>query len=265
MTILDQIIAHKRQEVAQDRAQLPLTELAARARALPDRPAGRFSRALRREDGRMALIAELKKASPSKGLIRAEFDPSALALGYRAGGADALSVLTDRRWFQGADQYLVQAREASGLPVLRKDFLCDPYQLYQARLLEADCVLLIVAALERRTLEELLALAAELGLETLVEVHDEAELAVAAAVGARLIGVNNRDLHSFETSLAVSERLAPLFPEGSLRVSESGISSRDDVLRLRNLGYHAVLVGEHLMRRPDLTAAVRELMGSGGR
>ncbi|MEA1996139.1 MAG: indole-3-glycerol phosphate synthase TrpC [Gemmatimonadota bacterium] len=261
MSILNKIIEDKKEEVAElERAQ-PLGDLKKRLADLPRGAKPRFAEALKSTGrSRVALIAEIKKASPSAGVIREDFDPPALAAAYSHGGADALSVLTDKKYFQGADSYLRQAKDASGLPVLRKDFTVSAWQLYHSRLLGADCVLLIAAALEREFLEELTALAEELSLDALVEVHNEAELEIALDCNARLLGVNNRNLKTFATSIEVSARLAGLFPHSVVRVSESGIKTHGDVKRLGSLGYDAVLVGEQLMREPDVAAAAKNLM-----
>ncbi|MCE5273281.1 indole-3-glycerol phosphate synthase TrpC [bacterium] len=191
-----------------------------------------------------------------------DFQPAALARQYVAGGASALSVLTDRKYFQGDLEFLVQAREAVDIPVLRKDFIFSEYQVFESALLGADCILLIAAALEDRLLDGLYQVAGGLRLDVLVEVHDEAEAGRAARLGARIVGVNNRDLGTFQVSLSTSERLAPLLAGAAVRVSESGITSRADLHRLAACGYRAVLVGEHLMRHPDITAATRELLGA---
>jgi indole-3-glycerol phosphate synthase len=205
------------------------------------------------------VIAEVKKASPSAGIIRADFRPSDIASSYQQGGAACLSVLTDVDYFKGSDDYLRQARDACDLPVLRKDFMVDPWQIQESRMLGADCILLIVAALDRALLLELDLLAAELGLDVLVEVHDENELEAALATTARLIGVNNRDLHTFTTDLATSERLRPLVPADRLMVTESGIHTSQDVARMHAAGIHAFLVGEAFMRRPDPGQALHSL------
>ncbi|WP_309707218.1 indole-3-glycerol phosphate synthase TrpC [Armatimonas sp.] len=209
----------------------------------------------------VALIAEVKKASPSKGLIRPDFDPVAIAKAYATGGASCLSVLTDRDYFQGDLGYLAAIREVVSLPLLRKDFLIDPIQIYEARLAGADAILLIVAAIPSPArLAELRHAAEQLGMDVLVEVHNEAELALAVESGATLLGVNNRDLNTFTVQLETFERLAPLFPQNAVAVAESGIFTAEDVRRMGAAGAHAVLVGESLMRQPDVEAATRDLL-----
>ena len=258
MTMLDTIIATKREEVAARRAATSLAELTARAAAAS--PPRGFRAALDAKSGH-ALIAEVKKASPSKGLIRADFDPPAHAAAYERGGAACLSVLTDERYFQGADAYLVAARAAVSIPVLRKDFTVDPFQAIEARSLGADAILLIVAALDDAALAEIEAAAIEQGLDCLVEVHDEAELARALKLRSRLIGVNNRNLKDFSVDLGRSARLHALAPAGCTFVAESGLSSRADLDGLAAQGIHCFLIGETLMRQDNIEAATRDLVG----
>ncbi len=255
---LQRIAAYKREDVAARKASRSAENIAAAALAA-DPPRG-FARALASAPG-LALIAEVKKASPSKGLIRADFDPPALARAYADGGATCLSVLTDGPSFQGADAYLVAARAAVDLPVLRKEFLVDPWQVAESRALGADAILVILAMIDDALAADLMAGAKAYGMDALVEVHDAAELARAASLGATLIGVNNRDLRSFITDLAVTERLAPAVPNGALLVAESGIFTHSDAQRLARAGAKAMLVGESLMRQPDVTAATRALLG----
>ena len=223
-------------------------------------PARGFRRTLASSE-HIGLIAEVKKASPSAGVIREDFDPVAIARAYEKGGAQCLSVLTNREFFQGNLDYLESIRDAVELPLLRKDFILDELQVLEARAHGADCVLLIVAALEPDELAELLGTARELDMDALVEIHDEAELEVAIDAGADMIGVNNRNLHTFEVDLGVSERLAPKMPAGTVKVAESGVHSREDVKRLERAGFDAVLVGSWLMRQDDLAAATRKLIG----
>lgn len=260
MTILDEILAHKRLEVAAAKAAVAPDAMEARARARVDPPRG-FRAALARRDG-VRIVAEIKRRSPSRGEIRADFDPAAIAAAYEASGAAALSVLTDAKYFGGSLEALRAARAATAIPVLRKDFVLDPYQLDEAAAAGADAVLLIVAALAADELAALHAHAQALGLDALVEVHDEADLAAACGVGATLIGVNNRDLKRFVTDLAVTERLAPAVPAGALLVAESGIFAHRDVERLQAVGAAAFLVGEALMRETDVGAALRRLRGA---
>jgi indole-3-glycerol phosphate synthase len=257
-SVLQRILATKAAEVAARSQSLSLAEVAARAADEP--PARGFAARVNSQAASgPAVIAEIKKASPSAGVIRPDFKPSQIAKAYEDAGAACLSVLTDVEYFQGADLYLQQARDACGLPVLRKDFLIDPWQVHESRMLGADCVLLIVAALGEDQLHELDGLAREVGLDVLVEVHDEAEMDRALATGAGLIGVNNRDLHTFTTDLATSERLRDRVPPDRTFVTESGIHSRDDIRRMRNAGIDAFLVGEAFMRAEDPGAALREL------
>ena len=257
---LTKICDTKREEVAARKAQASLADLAARA-AMQTAPRG-FEAALRaRAATGFALIAEIKKASPSKGLIRADFDPPAHARAYEAGGATCLSILTDAPYFQGHEDYLVAARAACALPVLRKDFMVDPWQCAEARAIGADAILIIVAALDDGAMAEIEAAAREHGMDVLVEVHNEAEMERAARLHSRLIGVNNRDLKRFVTDLGTTARLAPLAPDGTLLVAESGIGGHDDVLTLAAAGAKAFLVGESLMRHADVAAATRTLLG----
>ncbi|MCF8504501.1 MAG: indole-3-glycerol phosphate synthase TrpC [Caulobacter sp.] len=260
--ILARIAAYKRDEVAERKPARPLAEVEAAARAA-DAPRG-FKAALERRHapGRLSLIAEIKKASPSKGLIRADFDPPALAKAYEAGGAACLSVLTDTPSFQGADSYLVAARAATALPCIRKDFLVDPWQVAESRALGADAILVILAMIDDALAADLMAEAARYGMDALVEVHDEAEMDRAGALGATLVGVNNRDLKTFTVDLAITERLAARAPAGALLVTESGIFTAADAARLEGSGAKAMLVGESLMRQADVEAATRALLGA---
>ena len=257
--ILDRILARKVEEIAERSARTPLPELVARCSDLADTRGFAAAIESRIDAGQPAVIAEVKKASPSKGVIRAEFDPAAIARSYEKGGAACLSVLTDADFFQGSEAYLKQARAVCALPVLRKDFTIDPYQVYEARAIGADCILLIVAALDDERLLELSLLAAELDLDVLVEVHDEGELERALEVPAPLIGVNNRNLRSFEVSLETTLRLRARVPAERLLVTESGIVTREDVARLRAAGVDSFLVGETFMRASDPGTALREL------
>ena len=260
-TILDRIVADKREELAAAQRRVPFAELKARLpQAPPPRP---FAEALRGDTVR--LIAEVKKASPSRGLLRKDFDPVALARSYAEAGADAVSVLTDERHFRGSLDHLGSVRAAlpQGPPLLRKDFLFDHYQLYEARVHGADAVLLIAAVLNSALLAQLIGLAQALDMAALVEVHDELELERALMASATLVGVNNRDLRTFEVDLATTERLRPLIPPEVTVVAESGILTRADVERLQALGVHAVLIGEALVTAPDPAAKIRELFSDG--
>ncbi len=258
--ILDKIAAYKRVDVAGRKAARPWREV--EEAALSASPPRGFRRALEQAHapGRLALIAEIKKASPSKGLIRADFEPPVLARAYAKGGAACLSVLTDEPSFQGKDAYLVAAREAVPLPCIRKDFLVDPWQVAESRALGADCILVILSMVDDSLAAELMAEARRFGIDALVETHDEAEMDRAAGLGATLIGVNNRSLRTFEVDLANTERLALHAPKDALLVAESGIFTPADVARLERSGARAMLVGESLMRQIDVEAATRALL-----
>jgi indole-3-glycerol phosphate synthase len=258
-TVLDSIVAYKRQEVAAARGRLPEAELARRAAEAP--PARDFRAALTRGPD-VRLIAEVKKASPSAGVLRADFDPAALARAYADSGADCVSVLTDEPSFGGHLRHLEAVRAAVDLPLLRKDFLLDPYQLLEARAAGADAVLLIAEVLDDDSLRALLRRAHELGMHALVELYDRDNLPRVLRSGAKLVGINNRDLRTFRTRLEHTLELAPAVPPDVCLVSESGIRTRADVERLRAAGVRAVLVGETLMRAPDVGAKVRELLGA---
>lgn len=285
MGILQQIVAHKREELAGRRLRVPVDEIRARAADAPAprpfletvrspqaggprHPAGPSGAAAgpgALTGGRpVRLIAEVKGASPSAGTLRATFDPAEIARAYAAAGAAAISVLTDERFFHGADEHLAAVRRAVAAPVLRKDFVLDTYQVYEARAIGADAILLIVSILSRGAVEELHGLAADLGMAALVEVHTQPELEQALATRPPLVGINNRDLDTLETSLDVTRRLRPLIPPGVVVVAESGIEDRVDVEAMARLGVDAVLVGTALMRSRDPVARVRELMGTGG-
>jgi indole-3-glycerol phosphate synthase len=258
--ILTRIAAYKRAEVDERKAAASQSLMETRAK-LASTPRG-FRRALEiaHAPGRLALIAEIKRRSPSRGLIREDFEPVALARAYEAGGAACLSVLTDAPSFGGSEAFLTAAREAVALPCLRKDFMLDPWQIAEARALGADCILVILAMTEDGLNAELMAEARRFGMDVLVEAHDEAELDRAAALGADLVGVNNRDLRTFDVDLSITERLARRAPEGALLVTESGIFTAADAARLECSGAKAMLVGESLMRQPDVETATRTLL-----
>ena len=259
MKILQEIIQHKREEIAAARERRPIQELKELARQAP--PARDFAGRLKSEAGRISLIAEVKKASPSAGVIRTDFDPVQIAKIYEANGAACISCLTDEHFFQGRLEYLTQIRAHIRLPLLRKDFIVDEYQVWESKAAGADCVLLIAECLDDQQFTRLCTLCEELGLQVLVEVHDEENLARAVRLQPQLIGVNNRDLRTFQTDLNHSIQLASQIPETVVRVSESGIHNRADALRLQEAGFDAMLVGESLMREPDIGSKVRELLG----
>lgn len=262
--VLARICADKRQHVAACKAARPLSVIEDAARAAS--PPRGFMASLHAvvEGGGFGLIAEIKKASPSKGLIRADFDPPALARAYEAGGATCLSVLTDEKFFQGTADHLRSARAAVDLPVLRKDFMLDPWQIYESRAMGADCILLIMACLTDAEARDLEAHARDMGMDVLVEVHDRRELDRALGLETSLIGINNRDLRTLTTDLATTEELAPLVPPDRFLVAESGIRNTEDLRRLSAVGPNCYLVGESLMRQDDVTAAVRALLGDSG-
>lgn len=257
--ILDRIVEVKREEVAELAQRFSRRDVEEQVQLMP--PTLGFAKALREATAYIGLIAEVKKASPSKGVIRPDFDPVEIATTYERAGATCLSVLTDQRFFQGHNDYLRQVRAAVTLPILRKDFLIDERQIYEARLIGADCILLIAAILSTEQLREYQAVAASLGLDVLVEVHDERELERALQAGATLLGVNNRDLRDFSMDLTTTARLAQQVPAGTLLVSESGIVTHEDVRMVKEAGAHAILVGETLMRDPEIVPSVDLLLG----
>lgn len=257
-TVLDRIIEARRAAIAHRKKSVPETAL--RFGVKHAKPVRDFTAALTRDS--LNVITELKKASPSSGLIRADFDPVALAKGFEAAGAAALSVVTEKEFFQGDLKYMRDARASVGLPVLRKDFIVDPWQVWEARATDADSFLLIVAGLGDPALVELLLLGRELGMEPLVEVHTREELARALAAGARILGVNNRDLRTLEVRLETSTELIKEIPDECIAICESGLRSHEDLTRLRKAGFDAFLIGEHLMAQPDPAAALRKLLGA---
>ena len=260
--VLKKIVDYKTEELARVKGAAPLGEIMARLADLEDQPRG-FEAAILNAcgSGWTPIIAEVKKGSPSKGVIRPDFDPLEIARIYQGNGASCLSVLTDEHFFLGHLSYLALIREQVSLPLLRKDFIFDPYQIYQARVAGADAILLIAAMLELSQLREFLAIARELSLDVLLEVHDERELETALQTDCNLIGINNRDLRSFVVDISTSERLAALVPPGRTLVAESGITRRDEIVRLTQKGLHAFLIGESLMREEDIGAKLRELLG----
>ena len=260
--ILERILVTKEEEIAAAKSRISLAEQKARIADLEDQPRG-FARALRtmRESGGTALITEVKKASPSKGIIRPDFDPVEIAQIYQDNGATCLSVLTDEQYFQGHLRYLAMIREQVSLPLLRKDFIVDPYQVYEARAAGADAILLIAAALEDSQMADLASLAAEQRLDTLLEVHNEEELERSLKVPVDLIGINNRNLKTFVTDLGVTEQLAKQIPEQQMAIAESGINSRADIERLQQAGAGGFLIGESLMRETDIGLKMKSLLG----
>ncbi len=257
--ILDAIIENKKIEVEKSKGRRSIESLISGIGNM--RPPRDFYKAID-PGARLRIIAEIKKASPSKGVLREEFDPVKIALGYAKSGASALSILTDEKFFMGSLEYLSAVREAVDIPLLRKDFIIDPYQVYESRLYGADALLLIVSALGQDSLAELLALTRSLGMNAVVEVHDEIELGRALDAGSGIIGINNRDLRTFEVDLGVSERLARMLPGGVIAIAESGISSGADIKRLRAEGVHVFLIGETFMKAPDPGAELKNLISS---
>jgi len=264
MNFLKNILEEKEREVARRKGMVPLSRLL----ELPNFSRAPLSLSAALLKAGFGVIAEIKKASPSKGIIRSDFDPVLIAGQYARGGADALSILTDEKFFHGKLEYIGQAKRVVSLPVLRKDFIIDPYQVYESRAAGADALLLIAAALDRRRLQELKGLCEELGMEALLEVHNETEMDSVQGMGFSLIGVNNRDLSTFETDIRTSFRLRPLMPQNTVSVSESGIATPEDLRALREHGFHGVLIGETFMRQPDpgwaLRGMFREVKGAAG-
>lgn len=262
-TILDTIVRQKQIEIEEGLAKIPLPVLKEQANeAAAQMDAGRSLRAALHRPGEIRLLAEIKKASPSKGLIREDFDPAEIARTYTTFGAAAISVLTDEKFFQGSPEYLREVRQVTDLPLLRKDFIIDPYQIYEAKVLGADAILLIMAILEPAQLAYYLGIAEELGLECLVEVHSAEELVIALEAGAKVIGINNRDLKSFKTDLETTFRLRAAIADPEITiVSESGINTREDIQRLQEAGINGVLIGEALMRASDIGSQIQILLG----
>ena len=258
MTILDKIYKHKLFEVAENKKRIPIEVL---KRDIQKRQGTRsFGRALK-SDTNISIIAEIKKASPSLGIIRDDFNPTEIAHLYESGGAAAISVLTDEKFFQGSLSHLTDVKKSVDLPVLRKDFIIDPYQIYEARSAGADAILLIAALLSKEEIQRFLELAEELGMDCLVEVHSETELEKVLQTSSNIVGINNRDLATFKTDLETTLRLMPMIPDGKIVVSESGIKSRADVKKLINIGVNAILIGETLMKSDDIPTKLHELLG----
>lgn len=260
MTILQKILETKKQEVEQAKITTPLTQLRENITDLP--PSRKFLERLKRDANPISLIAEIKKASPSRGVITEDFQPEVIATEYERGGASCLSVLTDECYFQGSNEDLIKAKNACDLPVLRKDFIVDEYQIYESRHIGADCILIIVSAIDDiEKIKDWTSLANSFGMDVLVETHNEHELEKAIVMNAKLIGINNRDLKTFQTDLSTTEKLAKLVPKDVFLVSESAIWTRDDVLRVEKAGARGVLVGESLMTKANIANAVKELLG----
>lgn len=259
MTILDEIYKHKLFEIAENKKRIPVEVLKEDIRKRPETKA--FGRVLK-SDTNITVIAEIKKASPSLGIIREDFNPTEIARLYKAGGAVAISVLTDEKFFHGSLSYLTDVKESVDLPVLRKDFIVDPYQIYEARSAGADAILLIAALLSKEEIQRFLELAEDLDLDCLVEVHSETELQKVLQTSANIVGINNRDLATFKTDLETTLRLRPMIPQGKIVVSESGIKSRAEIVKLFKIGINAILIGETLMKSDDIPTKLHELLGT---